>query len=274
MMRRGFTLIELLVVISIISLLSSVVLASLNAAREKGRLAAGKQFDANVSHAASDSAVGIWDFNECSGSIANDRSGNGYNGTLVNSPSWSSDTPTGVGCSLSFNGSNQYVSISALGAYGGDFTVTGWVKPTAFNTWSRILDFGNGSSNENIGLAVTNGTTGKPAFFGYKATGSIYQSDSSAALQTGRWAFVVGVLEGTTATVYVDGALVGKATASNTLNTVTRSSNYIARSNWAADGYYNGLLYSVRLYNKSLTASEVRALYASEASRASIARVE
>ena len=35
--RRGFTLVELLVVIAIISLLSSIVLASLNTARAKGR---------------------------------------------------------------------------------------------------------------------------------------------------------------------------------------------------------------------------------------------
>ncbi len=37
MTKKGFTLIELLVVVSIISLLASVVLASLNSARAKGR---------------------------------------------------------------------------------------------------------------------------------------------------------------------------------------------------------------------------------------------
>lgn len=67
--QRGFTLIELLVVIAIIGILSSVVLASLNGARKKGRdarrisdlkqiqLALELYYDANSSYPAALSAL-------------------------------------------------------------------------------------------------------------------------------------------------------------------------------------------------------------------------
>ena len=78
----GFTLVELLVVISIISLLVSVVLTSVNSAREKARIAAGKQFYSSLDHALGASAIGSWSFESGGGLTAYDASGNN-NGTLV-----------------------------------------------------------------------------------------------------------------------------------------------------------------------------------------------
>ena len=49
-LNRGFTLIELLVVISIVSLLASVVMASLNTARDKAKAAVTLQFDTSMYH--------------------------------------------------------------------------------------------------------------------------------------------------------------------------------------------------------------------------------
>ena len=46
--QNGFTLIELLVVISILSLLSSIIFASVNSARGQAEIAAGKQFDDQI----------------------------------------------------------------------------------------------------------------------------------------------------------------------------------------------------------------------------------
>lgn len=115
MRSRAFTLIELLVVISIVALLSSVVAASLNAAREKGRIAAAQQFATGLYHALGSEPGGFWRFDEGSGTVVQDSSGNGWNGTFPGSGvTWSTDTPTGKGYSVSLAGTS-FITLPVAG---------------------------------------------------------------------------------------------------------------------------------------------------------------
>ena len=101
---RGFTLIELLVVISIIGLLSSIILASLQSAREKARITAGIAFSANVYHALGDHLIGWWNFDDCPSGQAKDSSAGNNTGVMSGATSCSSDSPLGIGYSVKFNG--------------------------------------------------------------------------------------------------------------------------------------------------------------------------
>jgi prepilin-type N-terminal cleavage/methylation domain-containing protein len=250
--QRGFTLIELLVVISIVALLSGVVLSSLNTGRDRAKISAGLQFEANMYHAAGDMAVGLWNFDECTGTVVADSSGTANTGSLQNTPSWSADTPTGRGCSLSFNGSNQYIALPGNGFpfAAQSYSISAWVKPTAMAA-RGIIGWGDYVNNNATALRL-----GSNELRHYWYNNDIV---ASVDLANGKWHHVAVAYDGSTRTMYIDGVLVKSDKPSTSGRTFTTTNNVTIARTYTGE-YFLGLIDSVRVYAKSLSAMEVRAL--------------
>ncbi len=264
--RKGFTLIELLVVISIISLLSSVVLASLNSARAKARLAAGKQFAASVHHAAGDQAIGMWDFDACSGTTAADSAGSS-DFALTGSPTWSSDSPRGTGCAMTFNGTSQYGTIVTTAfnkVNGEEITVSAWIKPGKLGSGYQgiVSNRGTGGTPYNW-IFYLHTTDGALSFHGSAQNKSAYVP----TLDT--WTHVAAVVDSSgNAKLYANGSVV-QSYSGYSFGTVAGRLNVGATS--PGSEYFQGSIDEVRVYSKTLTASNVRAIFAEGATRHSLA---
>jgi hypothetical protein len=196
-------------------------------------------------------------FDTTSGTTATDVSGNGWDGRLANGATWVAGHS---GNAVSLNGSNQYVDLPAGVVSSADtMTITAWVNLNTVTNWTRIFDFGTGTTNYMF-LTPKNGTTIR---FAIKSASSTEQViDGTAALPTGGWHHVAVTLNGSTGTLYVDGVQVGTNTAMtitpNMLGATTQ--NWIGRSQFSSDPYLNGLVDNFRIYNRALSASEVLAV--------------
>ena len=201
---------------------------------------------------------GYWKFNDSTGTRAVDSWG-ARHGTLTGGTSSVSGLQDKA---VQLNGSNGYVALPAgIMSNVNDFTIAGWVKLNASATWARIFDFGSGTTNYMFLAPLTNTNVIRYAI---KVNGGTEQQiNSTSPLPAGAWHHVAVTLSGSVGMLYVDGVAVATNNSmSNKPSALGATTlNYIGRSQFSADPYLNSSVDEFRIYNRALSATELKAVY-------------
>jgi hypothetical protein len=187
----------------------------------------------------------------------------GIGGTLVNGVGFTSSNNG----SFIFDGSNDYIDVADFNFdFSNGFTICAFCYPTAVSNWGRIIDFGLGQQNDNIEFSRYG--SGNNFFLEVRSGTAAPQSlvvSSGNQFVINTFHFLAGVVDGgspgsnTTARLFHNGNQISSSPVGNIVvpNTVNRTLNYIGRSNWVADSYYQGNIYSVYIYNRALSNAEI-----------------
>jgi beta-glucanase (GH16 family) len=205
--------------------------------------------------------TGYWTLDETTGTLATDSSGHSNHGILLNGLSFANDSIPGVrGTALEFDGVDDYISLAdGFGELDNGFSVCFWAKPTATKRWARFIDFGNGADDNNIYLARR--STTNDLIFGVYENNSGHFLTAPDAIENNQWHFYAAVVTSSgNAALYKDGLRIRFGSLAWPWG-VIRTRNYIGRSNWSADEYYQGALDDIRTYDYTLDQYEIADLY-------------
>jgi Concanavalin A-like lectin/glucanases superfamily/Glycosyl hydrolase catalytic core/Putative Ig domain len=183
----------------------------------------------------------------------------GNNAVVYGTPKY---VPGKSGNALSFDGTDDYLSLAGRLGDSTDFSFAGWVKWNGGANWQRIFDLGNGQSNY---LFLSPKSGGGTLRFAIKYNNGTEQQLNSTALTAGVWTHVAVTISGDTGKLFVNGALVNTNTAMTyNPSQIGTETNYIGKSQFA-DPLYTGLLDEIRFFNYALTDAQVTALAGSTA---------
>jgi hypothetical protein len=192
-----------------------------------------------------------------------DSSGNSFNGTVIQSPGYTSG-PTGYETAIKLNGVSQYVELPIGPVINTltDCTIATWVNWSGEgDPWQRIFDFGN----DNIVYMFLTGNSGDNTLrFGITTAGNSAgaqdQTNADDIIPSG-WNHVAVTIDSdnTTHTLYLNGKVVGQNTEAGQTPSVLgqTTQNWLGRSQWEADPYFDGSLDEFYIFDRVLSQPEI-----------------
>ncbi|MHC4120526.1 MAG: LamG-like jellyroll fold domain-containing protein [Planctomycetota bacterium] len=216
--------------------------------------------------------VGWWRFDETSGTIAHDGSGNGYDGTLVGGPTW---TAGRIGGALDFDGSDDLVELGAIDVQGQGITLAGWIKPRSFaiNDGRVVTKANEWGENDHWWMLSTIGSGGEIRLrFRLKTEGESTTTliAGSGPLVTDEWQHATATWDGSTMRLYLNGEEVGSGDKGGA-GVATDPAVSAAIGSQPSDAfapatpdhvakYFDGLIDDVRLYDAALDQQAIQLL--------------
>ena len=259
-MNKAFTLIELLVVISILGLLSSIVLLSLQGAKDRADIGKAQEFSHTIRVSLATNLVGEWRLNDET-NPTKDSSGEDNHGILTGFavPGWTDEGMFDK--ALVFDGSDDRVYNSSFdynvlkqGYESSSWTLEAWVKPNGTQAGSERVIVGRSGCHGGI-YAYPNDLR-----FAIKTDACWTNSRTITYIPPDMtsWYHLVAVYDNRDMLFYANGELVGtenlSATMANYSDTI-----YIG----AIGGYaFGGTIDEVRIYNEALSLAQIQQLYA------------
>jgi len=204
----------------------------------------------SAGNAAETHLVGWWKFDETSGSIARDASGNGNDGTIKGDPIWVVGKIDGA---LQLDGDGDCVDISSVGISGTDpRTIAGWARAstTAIPGWTTVFGFAPDGSTDGTYFDIEVDDVGNYVINVQGWEGIFSAVDT-------QWHHFAVTYTGIGGSWYLDGQLIDSLEgAIGTIDQVRIGARL------EDNNFFPGLVDDVRIYNKSLTLKEIKKLMA------------
>ncbi len=204
--------------------------------------------------------VGQWKLDEDTGSTFYDTSGKGNDAIMATALTRLSATNCIARNCATFSGaSNNYANVTSTAALDltKALTFSAWVYPTANASYNPIA--GKVPAGFGAGYEFAN-SSGVPRTTLRTGLGNCDYSGGTFTLNT--WQFMVSTYDGTYIRHYLNGALVGTS-PSCTVGAATTTANLYLGGRVADGTRFTGNMDEVRLYNRVLTADEIKSLYES-----------
>jgi len=194
--------------------------------------------------------IAHWKFDEGSGTTAYDSAGDN-DGTIYGAQ-WTAGQINGA---LSFDGVNDYVDVGNDNSLmtTGDLTIYAWIKARK----SRACIYSHSWTGWGLGFGIGNNNyDGRLGFYTWTHRHWI---EAGGSLADDTWHQVAATLEGTMVRLYTDGIEIGSDTGTPAAN--LNGIGLIGLYNY--DWFFGGIIDDVRIFNRALSAEEIRDIYVS-----------